>query len=209
MKKGVAILFILLMTSSSNFGQSSMKYFVKGGLNLSNTNFKVIERGVSSSREFDNRKSFYVAAGINFPLTEVKDNILLQVQLVYSEQGWVYNYTEPGDFTAHEINQINLPIYLKTRVLHNFYLNIGTYLGYVVHSKEKTSDNPNRFEIEGYKNFDSGLLAGFEYHFNFGLFLETKYMFGLSDISKVAYPTSFIEHSYKNRVLQIGLGYTF
>ena len=209
MKKGTIIFILSLLVSSYSFGQSSIKYFVKGGINFSNTNYSVIVKGVSSSREFDSRKSFYVSSGFNLSLTKKNENTLLQVELVYSEQGWVYNYTDPGDYTTHEINQINLPFYIKKRIFKNFYSNIGAYFGYVVHSKEKSSNNPNRFEIEGYKNFDSGLLIGFDYHFNLGVFIEMKYMYGLSDISKVSYPSSFIEHSYKNRVLQFGLGYQF
>ena len=89
----------------------------------------------------------------------------------------------------------------------NFQGLFGGYVGRVIYSKEKSSNNPKRFEIDGYKNFDAGLVLGLE--FKFGVFLETRYMYGLADSSKVSYPSSFIEHEYKNRVFQIGLGYQF
>jgi hypothetical protein len=209
MKKRIKILLLLLFISAINFGQSSIKYFIKGGLNSSNTDFHIIENGRSSIREFDNRNSFYVGTGFEVLLSSKQNDLLFQVALVYSEQGWVYHYTDLGDYVIHELNQINLPIIIKKRILTNLFAITGCYLGHVIHSKEKSDDNPNRFEIEGYKNFDAGLVLGLEYKFKFGGFLETKYMYGLADVSKVSYPLSFIEHEYKNRIIQIGIGFQF
>lgn len=209
MKKRIKILLLLLFISAINFGQPSIKYFIKGGLSSSNTDFHVIENGSSSSREFDNRNSFYVGTGFEILLSSKQNDLLFQVELVYSEQGWVYHYTYAGDYVIHELNQINLPILIKKRIVKNLYAITGGYLGHVIYSKEKSGGNPNRFEIEGYKNFDAGLVLGLEYKFKFGGFLETKYMYGLADVSKVSYPSSFIEHEYKNRIIQIGIGFQF
>ncbi|ARV07867.1 hypothetical protein BTO04_14705 [Polaribacter sp. SA4-10] len=204
----IKILFLLLFISAINFGQSSIKYFIKGGLSSSNTVFHVIKNGSSSIREFDNRNSFYVGTGFEILLSSKQNDLLFQVELVYSEQGWVIHYTYSG-YVIHELNQINLPIIIKKRIFKNLFAITGGYLGHVIHSKEKSYDNPNRFEIEGYKNFDAGLVLGLEYKFKFGGFLETKYMHGLADVSKVSYPSSFIEHEYKNRIIQIGIGFQF
>lgn len=85
----------------------------------------------------------------------------------------------------------------------------GGYLGRVVTAQKSWSDSDIKHQIEGYNNFDSGLILGLEYKFKFGLFIESRYMYGLSDISKVEFPDSNIEWVYKNRVFQTGIGYAF
>ncbi len=207
MQKRINYLLTVLFISTISFGQSSVKYSLKGGLNSSNTKFSVIKMGHYSSREFDNRNSFYIGGAIEFFINSKFKNLSLQVELIYSEQGNTYDFT--AFISTDEINQINMPIVLKKPIITDFYGVLGGYIGHVIHAKEKYSDSSNKFEIEGYKNVDAGFIFGLEYQFNFGLFLETRYLFGIADISKVSYPSSFIEHEYKNRLFQLGLGYRF
>lgn len=206
--KKLIVVIVLLLLGVDVYGQS-LNYFLKGGISISNTTFTVIERGVESGRERDNRYSFYFGGGIERSIGANSDKLHVQIELIYSEQGWVYHYTDPGDYLTHEINQINLPITLKKEYFKNLHIVFGGYIGQVIHSKEKSSDSNNRFEVEKYKNLDAGLLAGIEYNFNIGIIFEARYMHGLMDISKVSYPLSFIEHEYKNRVIHIGIGYRF
>jgi hypothetical protein len=198
---------MLLFINGVSFGQSSVKYSLKGGLNSSNTNYSVIKKGHSSKREYDNRNSFYIGGAIEVFINSKLKNLSLQIELIYSEQGNTYDFS---NFTeTDEINQINMPLVLKKSITTSLYGVFGGYVGHVIHAKEKYSDSSNKFEIEGYKNFDAGLIFGLEYQFNIGFFLETRYMYGIADISKVSYPSSFIEHNYKNRVFQLGLGIRF
>ena len=85
------ILIVLLLISSICFGQSSIKYALKGGLNSANTDFSVIVKGCSSGREYSNRNSYYLGGAIEFFINSTFKNLFLQVELIYSEQGWVYN----------------------------------------------------------------------------------------------------------------------
>ncbi len=128
----------------------------------------------------------------------------IQVEVLYSRQG--HNYSRFRN-SVFELDQINLPVILKKPIYRGLSIIGGGYLGHVIVAQE--DNGYKKFKQEGYHNFDSGLILGLEYKFKFGLFIESKYMYGLSDVSKVEFPNSNIEWVYKNRVFQTGIGYTF
>lgn len=84
----------------------------------------------------------------------------------------------------------------------------GGYLGHVILAQEDNGFGV-KFEQDNYNNFDRGLIIGLEYQFKFGLFIESRYLYGLSDISKYESAVYNTEWVYKNRVVQLGLGYSF
>lgn len=212
MKYLISTAFTLLLMTIG-YGQKT-KFAVKGGLNLSNTRFSVIQNGQELDRSFyghdkyKNRAAFYLGGSAEFLLKPNKDKTSsIQVELLYSKQGSTYNFSDSKK--TFELDQINLPIVLKYPLFNNFFILGGGYLGHVINAQESWSNNDIKHQIEGYHNFDSGLILGLEYKFKFGLFIESRYMYGLSDVSKVEFPDSNIEWVYKNRVFQIGVGYDF
>ncbi len=204
--KNLFKIILAVSISSVSYGQK-IKLGLKGGMNISNTKFAVIDHGESCKREYDDRISFYVGGHVEY-LTKPGTNkaLSIQVELQYSRQGNSFARSSEFGFTF-ELDQLNLPIILKRSLFNNFSFVGGGYLGYVISSQEKYQGR--RYNKDGYYNFDTGLLVGTEYQFNSGLFLELRYVYGLADISNFASPESFIEHEYKNRVFQIGLGYSF
>lgn len=136
-------------------------------------------------------------------------SLAVQVEVLYSQQGRKTKSFPSGIYTL-VLNQINVPILLKYPIFKKFSVVGGGYLGHVVTAHEFSSDARDfKNKVEGYHNFDSGLIIGLEYKFKFGLFIESRYMYGLSDVSKVEFPDSNIEWIYKNRVFQAGIGYNF
>ena len=209
MKLRNKIVITMLLVGGISFGQSLIRYSFKGGLNNSNADFEVIENGVSTNREYENRNSFYIGAGIEFPISSSWSDFFLQIELIYSEQGWTYYFSSLEQTLINKLDQINLPILVKKQFFSNYFVGIGAYLGHVVNAEEKFRDEKRSFKINGYDNFDFGLLLGLGYKFKFGGLIEARYMYGLADVSEISYPSSFIEHEYKNRVIQIGIGYEF
>ena len=91
MKKQIILITILL--SGMCYAQKT-KFAVKGGLNLSNTRFSVIQNGQELDRNFyghdsyKNRTAFYLGVGVEFLLKPDKAKTpSIQVELLYSEQG--------------------------------------------------------------------------------------------------------------------------
>lgn len=108
MKKQIILVAMLL--SGICYAQKT-KFAVKGGLNISNTKFSVIIDGVSSTRDYDSRKSYYVGGSVEFLLrSESNKTNSIQVELLYAKQGHDYNHYRTSLF---ELEQINLPIVFK------------------------------------------------------------------------------------------------
>jgi len=192
----LGILFLLIAQITQ--GQS-LKFSLKAGYNLSSIEYNVIVDGSSSGREWHKKNSFYIGGEIEHPINwKAKNGVTLKIGLIYSEQG--YTYFESSTI----INQINLPIVLKKKVFNDFFVLTGGYLGYI--SKVKDSWGTT---LNDYTNFDLGATIGIEYHFDFGFYLETRYLYGLTDILKLEYPESLIEHESRNRVFQVGIGFNF
>lgn len=111
MKKQIILITILL--SGMCYAQK-IKFAVKGGLNLSNARFSVIQNGQELDRAFfghdsyNNRTAFYLGGSVEFLLNPDNDKTLsIQLELLYSRQGYdnQYEYTY-----AFELDKINLPI---------------------------------------------------------------------------------------------------
>jgi hypothetical protein len=204
--KTIYLTIITVMIYSVSYGQK-WKYGLKGGMNASNTKFTVLYQGESSEREYDNRISYYIGGFVEYiPKPESNKSISIQAELQFSKQGYSYNRTSETGY-EFQLDQINLPLTLKKPLINDFSIISGIYLGYVTSSNEKYQGN--KYQQNQYFNFDIGLLIGAEYSFDFGLLLEIRYMYGLKNMSDFKSQDNLIEHEYKNRIIQLGLGYTF
>jgi len=182
-----------------------IKFYIKGGLNISNTKFSVIVNEISSDRNYDNRLSFNIGGALDF---QIYKRTRLQIELLYSEQGKVTSYSSIPGKNIFELDQLLMPVLLKFKTYDELYVLAGGYLGYVVNAQE-VNDAGFKFKDDEINNFDYGVSLGLQYQFNFGGFIDARYSLGLADLSSVEIPKSSIEWVYKNRVLQFGIGYKF
>jgi len=124
----------------------------------------------------------------------------VQVELNYSQRGWVENDTTGVDDLKYnnQMDYLELPILSHVNIgggkLRGVF-NLGPYLGYAL-NRSITTENVDRgtsesskysFDTEKDNRFDFGLMvgAGMEYRFNFGkLTAEARYTFGFGDINK-------------------------
>ncbi|MEE9377506.1 MAG: outer membrane beta-barrel protein [Candidatus Lokiarchaeia archaeon] len=204
----VTLLVFVALGINNSFGQS-IKLSAKGGLNVSNTRFSVVVDGSTSYREYDNRASFYLGGSLEFLLLSKNNfNLLMQLELLYSREGTTLFHPALDYRNTFELDQVKLPILLKMELSNKLYLLGGGYIGDVILARDDISGG-KKFKRDGYNNFDIGLIIGMEYHYKYGIFIESRYNLGLADVSSVAYPASFIEHNYKNRLFQLGIGYRF
>ncbi|WP_111309950.1 porin family protein [Confluentibacter sediminis] len=204
--KSIYFTILTVLICSVNYGQK-LNYGLKGGMNVSNTKFTVLDNGESSARDFENRISYFISGFVEyFPKTKSNKPISIQTELQFSKQGYSYNRSSETGF-VFQLDQMNLPLTLKKPILNDLSIVGGVYLGYVTSSNEKYQGR--KYKQNEYFNFDNGLLVGGEYSFDFGLLLDFRYMYGLKNMSDFKSPESNIEHEYKNRVFQFGLGYRF
>lgn len=197
-------LIISMLVCTMSYAQD-IKFYVKGGLNISNTKFSVIINEISSDRDYDNRLSFNIGGALDF---QIYNRTRLQIELLYSEQGKVLNISSIPEKFIFELDEILMPVLLKFRTFDKLHVLAGGYLGYVVNAQDVNGAGV-KFKDDEINNFDYGVSLGFQYQFNFGGFIDARYSLGLADLSSVEFPNSSIEWVYKNRVLQFGIGYQF
>lgn len=127
-----------------------------------------------------NRTGFLIGvfAGVKF-----SDKLGIQGDLLYSQQG---ANSDPKDI---DLNYINVPIVLKYYLIQGFNLQAGPQFGFIV------DDN-----IEA-ESFDLAGVLGLGYDFPFGIRIEGRHNFGLTDV--------FNSDKGKNSVTSIAIGYSF
>lgn len=176
MKKLLFFTSIVLLGITSANAQS-LKFGAKIGANFSTLNGD----GING----DNLTSFHVGA-----LAEINvlENFSVQPELMYSSQG-----TEVGN-EKFKLDYISVPVlakfYLSTDKLS---LEAGPQFSFLVND-----DVPNTFKT---KTFDFAAVGGLGYNITSFIFVQARYVVGLTDTSKDA--------SVTNRVIQLSAGLRF
>ncbi len=143
---------------------------------------------ITDASGLSNRTGFLIGvfAGVKF-----SDKLGIQGDLLYSQQG---AKLDPKDI---DLNYINVPIVLKYYLVQGFNLQAGPQFGFIV-DDNITDVLGNVIEAE---SFDLAGVLGLGYDFPFGIRIEGRHNFGLTDV--------FNSIKGKNSVTSIAIGYSF
>lgn len=198
MKRKIILIVSFCLALSANAQKSKreegIKIGIKGGLNVSNFIGDKME-------ERNNTFRTSVHLGL---LTEiiVSDKFSIQPELLYSGQGYSGS-ADPG-FSRSKYNYINLPVLAKLYVAKKLSIEAGPQLGFLLSAKERTDDD--KIKIPNQKAVDFGLNLGLAYDLKNGVFFQTRYTLGLSNINSGDNANA---DKYTNSVLQFSVGYMF
>ena len=172
------ILAVALLTIGVNASNAQdLKFGAKIGANFSNLN--------GDGLDGDNLTSFHVGALMELNLLE---NFSVQPELLYSSQGTDYQNEE------YKLDYVAVPVlakfYLATDKLS---LEAGPQFSFLINE-----DVPDQFRT---KSFDFAAVGGLGYNVTSFLFVQARYVVGLSDTSRDAAVT--------NRVIQLSAGFRF
>jgi len=182
MKKIVALL-LLLTVSFAGAQEKFLKFGVKGGVNFSNFN------GDVEHIDFKTRSSYHIGALVEMRIFQ---NLTIQPELLYSVQG------AKVESNVVDVNDIDFK-YLTVPVLAKFYLNDKLSLEAGPQFAFLADDNvDDTFET---KSFDFSLAGGLAYDITKSIFLQARYVAGLSEASDNA--------NIKNTNVQFSLGFKF
>src|SRR5690606_22996187 len=120
------------------------------------------------------------------------DNLSIQSEVLYSVQGSNVD-SALGNVDDVEFKYITVPVMVKFYVTENLSLDVGPQFAFL--TDENISDT---FETESY---DFSVGAGLTYNIGRHLFLQGRYVAGLTEASK--------EAEIKNSVFQISVGFKF
>jgi|GEM_PF-3010199 hypothetical protein len=223
---------MIVLASSFTFAQT-VKFGVKGGLNISHLSWKVKSANVSADITNNSRASFYLGS---FAESAVSDRVSLQAEFQFSVNAGNLKASNrildlDEDVLIRSFN-FNIPILAKLQIIEGFKLNAGGYFGMNLLTQGKNNIDSG----EGWQNLTSddigkinflraGLLVGVEYNFPNGLFVEGRYNHGLTNVFKIQVPagtilhhngfggyyytTQYIDMTAKDRFIQLGIGYKF
>jgi len=182
--KKLIIAAIVLFIGTTAFAQE-LDLGIKAGANFAN---------ISDASGLSNKTGFQagVFAGIKFT-----DKVGVQADVLYSQQGAEY------DFGKFDLNYINVPVVLKYYLFQGLNVQAGPQFGFILDDDiYEDAFGTNSIEANAEKSDVSGIV-GAGYDFPFGVRLDARYNFGLTDVSKD------VDGKNKNNVFSIALGYSF
>ncbi|MFP4025591.1 MAG: porin family protein [Thiohalospira sp.] len=211
--KKILLLAILFFVFNYTFAQAEKfepvaQFGIKQGVNYSSVLFSPgIKQGIKLGYN----------GGFVFKYKNEKF-FALQVELNYSEKGWLEEFDTIPNTYQRNLNYIELPfmthVYFGKQALQ-FYVNLGSSVGYLVNEKEIKEINDELYAREYYETvienkFDFNVLAelGITLDTNIGEFQAGfRYAMTLTDIFKYT-SDSFFEES-QNQVISFSLNYYF
>lgn len=184
----ITLLFI------SNLKAQDVRFGLKGGVNFAK----------ASQGDIDNQSvtSFHIG-GVMEALYANK--IALQPEIIYSEQG--FNYTEANMERALKLSYINVPVMLKYYPWQELFIEAGPQIGFLNTARLTTTTEgivKTRSIKEGLRSNDLSLNLGFGFQLKNGWNINARYCYGLTNITD-----RLTDDKFKNRVIQVSLGYFF
>jgi len=178
MKKAIGLLILVMSISTAN--AQMLKFGLKAGANFSNLEGENISGSTYTS--------FHFGAIIEL---KVLENLSIQPEILYSSQGTKVNSDAFDDINY---NYITVPVLAKFYLISKkLSFEAGPQFSFLVNE-----DVANQFEGE---TFDFGVAGGLGLNVTDNIFLQARYIAGLTEASRNADVT--------NRVIQFSVGYRF
>lgn len=185
----VAALFVI---SSGVFAQE-FGIGIKGGPNFANINTES-----SPGENYENRTGFHLGA---FALIR-GERIGFQPEIIFSQQGSTFKYSGSPDLEAN-FSYVNIPLLLKLYTVAGINLQVGPQIGLLTSAEVDDEDIKDDL-----KKTDFSLGLGVGWDLPFGLSLDGRYNWGLSDIGDdVGQGSGAPVGTIKNQVWQFSVGY--
>ncbi len=185
MKKTILIAIVLLATTVNVQAQLA-QFGVKGGVNFANFSGTEVKT--------DAITSYHVGL-----IAEIKlmDKFAIQPELLYSTQGASQEVTVAGNVIGdykNKLGYLSIPVLAKIYLNESFSLEVGPQASFLLSEK-------NDFDVKNSKTFDFDLAGGLGVKVTKSIFLQGRYVLGLTEISK--------EAKAKNSVFQLSAGILF
>lgn len=173
----------LLLTSIDASAQKKTNFngwTVKLGTNFSN---------IIGNSDFDVPSKYKVGFTAGLGLDWLFTNVVgLSVDVLYSRQGGEFDLGK-GIKVVENSNYINVPVLANFHIVKGLVGKAGVQLGFFLSGDDRIegTENPQNYDMIGaYRTMDVAIPVGLSYEFGFGLIIDARYHFGLTDIIKDA-----------------------
>jgi len=175
------VLLIVLCTNYFGISQD-LHVGAKVGLNLSDFTGKNL-------LAFDQRTALHTGLTVELNFSEL---FSIQFEGLYTEQGAMLdNVNYPADYIA-------VPLFVKVYPSNTISIDLGAQFSKLLNDEVEEGETAQSIGID---NTDTALLGGLTYMTKFNLFVQARYLMGVSEID----PTG----KWKNQVFQFSIGYNF
>lgn len=191
------ILSIVLCTAFGFSNAQSIRFGVKGGLNVSN--FTGYQEDVKSLT------GFHIGG---FTELKVGKKFAIQPEFLFSTQGTTVEGFDGNSNSSIKLNYINIPVLAKYYITDAFTVEAGPQIGFLLSAKNQGDDVHDL-----YKTLDFGLNIGCGYEFTDNIALGVRYTFGLTNVAdnselSTVYP-NLDDLTFKNSNFALSLAYKF
>lgn len=195
--KKLQLITILLLALSFNANAQLFRLGIKGGINYAN------QSGGNITINSNNYNDPSAITNFHFGLlAEVKlsESFSIQPELLYTTQGADYKNSASTivldaykDY-SNKVGYLSVPVMVKIYLGKTLSLELGPQASLLVSEK-------NSFDVKNANTFDFGLAGGIGINLTKSIFLQARYVAGLTEASKDA--------TVKNSVVQISAGLMF
>ena len=181
------LLFAALVVFIVINGNAQTCFGVKTGVNLASLSG-------NDSDWVDGQTTIHIGGVANIGITEL---LSVQPELLYSRQG----AKNKEDDTTIYLDYISVPIMVDFKVTEGLSLQGGPQIGININGIVEDDNAGGEEDIENLESLDIGVGIGAQYKISKGLFIQARYVAGLSSLSE--------EIKGKNSVISLSLGWFF
>jgi hypothetical protein len=200
----IIITLLLAVASSYSFAQTQFAIGIKAG-----PNFAKIDTDAGAAENYESRTGWHAGA---FLLVKGQ-KIGFQPEVIFSQQGSKFKYSGSPDLEAN-FSYVNIPLIFKLYTIGGINLQIGPQIGLLTSAEKEdfsgTQGGPvTKEDIKNdLKKTDISLALGVGVDLPFGLTLDGRYNWGLTDNDDGVVTNSGAPiGQLKNQVWQISVGY--
>lgn len=191
----VVLLFLLLGLFFGAEAQTDLSFGPKMGLNFTNV----------SNTDANNKASVHMGV---FASAQLTDLVGMQVELLYSRQGFADKYKDGNGKRVKlkgRVNYLNLPVLAKVSLYRNLTFDLGPQFGFALNARAKTKSGSTvvKEKINDFNFFDLSFALGLSYEPDPRFLVSARYNLGITNV----FDRKMFGSNNKNRVFQLSLGY--
>ncbi len=186
--KRILLATIVMFAATANMQAQAIKFGLKAGLNYANQSGSDIGTSLVDYKK-EAITSYHAGLIAEIKLT---DGFAIQPELLYSTQGATYK--NAGEEFKNELGYISIPVMAKFSLNNSISLDLGPQASFLL-SERKNVD------FKEAETFEFGAAAGLTLNVTKNLFIQGRYVLGLTEATKDA--------EVKNSVVQLSAGFKF
>jgi len=203
--KKITIILFLVTVSLYSFSQTEVAFGIKAGPNFANINTNESAGGI-----YESRTGWHAGAFIQFR----GEKVGFQPEVIFSQQGSKFKYNSNDPSLEANFSYVNVPLVVKLFTVAGLNLQVGPQIGFLTSAEREDYASGQSGPIteqdikDDMKKVDFSLALGVGWDLPFGLTLDGRYNWGLSDNNDTVRSDSGAPiGQIKNQVWQISVGY--